>query len=328
MSLLNHRRIRANTHIRSLAANVRLSHLDFIQPLFVEENLATQTPITSLSGINTDTLESLIAQIRSDIKQGICKFLLFPILSQKRENNFDYTFIINVLKEVKKVFGTQIWIAMDVCLCAYTSHGHCGILNDEGTKVLNKESVKTLAEYSLELAKAGADCIAPSDMMDGRIGAIRQILDENNCEEVSILSYSAKFSSQFYGPFRDACKSSPDKTVALKDRKTYQCSPSNAEDALLSTYRDLEEGADIVMVKPSVVYLDVIKTLSQNIQQPIAAYHVSGEYQSLELLAQHNLVERHKAHLEIWTALKRGGATIIISYAARFAKEWIENTEY
>ncbi len=325
---MNRRRIRANSHIRSLTATIRLSHLDFIQPLFVEEGLDKRTPITSLNEINTDTIESLILQIEEDLSKGISKFLLFPVPSNKSENNFDYSLTINTLKSIKEKFGNSVWIAADVCLCAYTSHGHCGILNAEGTKVLNQESVKTLAEYSLELAKAGADCIAPSDMMDGRIGAIRQILDQNNFDDVAIMSYSAKFSSQFYGPFRDACKSSPDKAISLKDRKTYQCSPFNANDALLSTYRDLEEGADIAMVKPSLPYLDVVKELSATVKTPIAAYHVSGEYQSLELLAQHHLVDRDKAHLEVWTSLKRAGATIIISYAARYAKEWIEKIEY
>jgi porphobilinogen synthase len=325
---MNRRRIRANTHLRSLVATVTLSHQDFIQPLFVEEGISERTPMTSLSEVNADTIESLVAQIKDDLNNGISKFLLFPVPSQKHECNFDYTLIINALREIRKTFGTSVWVATDVCLCAYTSHGHCGILNQAGTKVLNEESVQTLADYALQLAQAGADCIAPSDMMDGRIGAIRQILDKNAYNDISIMSYSAKFSSQFYGPFRDACKSSPDKTLALKDRKTYQCSPLNTADAVLSTYRDIEEGADIVMVKPSVPYLDVIKELHETIKIPIAAYHVSGEYQSLELLAQHNLVERHKAHLEIWTALKRSGASCIISYAARHARTWIGGMEY
>ena len=165
-------------------------------------------------------------------------------------------------------------------------------------------------------------------MMDGRIGAIRDILNEHQLDDVSIMSYSAKFSSQFYGPFRDACKSTPGNNNKLHDRKTYQASPFNKNDALLSTLRDIEEGADIVMVKPALPYLDIIHELSETIQLPLAAYHVSGEYQSIELLAQNNIIERDKAHLEIWTALKRAGANIIISYAARHAKEWIEKIEY
>ena len=185
-----------------------------------------------------------------------------------------------------------------------------------------------LADYALALAKAGADCIAPSDMMDGRIAAIRKKLDENGYDQIAILSYSAKFSSQFYGPFRDACKSSPGNNLVLKDRKTYQFSANNAQDGLLSTIRDIEEGADLVMVKPALPYLDMIQTIKQETKYPLVAYHVSGEYQAIELLAEKQLVDRSKAHIEVWTSLKRAGADAIISYAARHAKQWLAQLEY
>lgn len=324
----NRRRVRASTHIRELVSGVHLNHKEFIQPLFAEESITQQTPIASLHEINSDTLASLLLQIKNDLQKGISKFLLFPVPAKKSENSFNYSFVINCLQQIKKTFGNTVWIATDVCLCAYTTHGHCGILNEARDKVLNDASVKELANYALQLAKAGADCIAPSDMMDGRIGAIRSILNENNFEEVSIMSYSAKFSSQFYGPFRDACKSTPANNVKINNRKTYQISSFNKDDALLSTLRDIEEGADMVMVKPALPYLDIIYELNKSIKHPIAAYHVSGEYQSIELLAQNKIIERDKAHLEVWTSLKRGGATIIISYAARHAKEWIEKMEY
>jgi porphobilinogen synthase len=324
----NRRRIRANQHIRELAATVQLNYKEFIQPLFLDESVTEQTPIATLNEINADTLQSIILQIESDLQKGISKFLLFPVPAKKSEQNFDFSFTISGIKEIKKKFGDRIWLAADICLCAYTSHGHCGILNVSKDKVLNDESVKELAKYSLALAKAGADCIAPSDMMDGRIGAIRNILNENNFDDVSIMSYSAKFSSQFYGPFRDACKSAPGNNCNIHNRKTYQASAFNKNDAILSTLRDIDEGADIVMVKPALPYLDIIYELSETIKLPLAAYHVSGEYQSIELLALNNIIERDKAHLEIWTALKRGGAAIIISYAARHAKEWIERIEY
>ena len=200
----NRRRIRANQHIRELAATVQLSHKEFIQPLFLDENISKQTPIATLHEVNSDTLDSLLLQIEADLQKGISKFLLFPVPDKKAENNFDFGFVTNAIEEIKKKFGNTIWIAADICLCAYTSHGHCGILNAARNKVANDESVKELASYSLQLAKAGADCIAPSDMMDGRIAAIRNILDDNQLDDVSIMSYSAKFSSQFYGPFRDA----------------------------------------------------------------------------------------------------------------------------
>jgi porphobilinogen synthase len=324
----NQRRIRASQHIRELAATVQLNHKEFIQPLFLDESITAPAPIKTLYEINSDTPESLIRQIENDLKKGISKFLLFSVPAKKSESNFDYSFAVNSVRQIKKAFGNTVWIAADICLCAYTAHGHCGILNTAGDKVLNNESVYELAGYALQLAQAGADCIAPSDMMDGRIGAIRKTLDENGMDNVSIMSYSAKFSSQFYGPFRDACKSTPGNNTKLANRKTYQASSFNKNDAVLCTLRDIEEGADIVMVKPALPYLDVIHGLSQTIKHPIAAYHVSGEYQSIELLAQHNIIERDKAHIEIWTALKRGGATIIISYAARHAREWIERMEY
>ncbi len=324
----NQRRIRASQHIRELAATVYLHHKDFIQPLFLDESITAPTPINTLHEINSDTLQSLLLQIKNDLQKGISKFLLFPVPAKKSDSNFDYSFTVNAIQQIKKVFGDTVWVAADVCLCAYTAHGHCGILNAAGNKILNTESVTELASYALQLANAGADCIAPSDMMDGRIGAIRNILDENGLDEVSIMSYSAKFSSQFYGPFRDACKSTPANNPALSNRKTYQASSCNKNDAILCTLRDIEEGADIVMVKPALPYLDVIHELSQTIKHPIAAYHVSGEYQGIELLAQQNIIERDKAHVEVWTGLKRGGATIIISYAARHAREWIEKMEY
>jgi porphobilinogen synthase len=175
----------------------------------------------------------------------------------------------------------------------------------------------------LGLAVHGADCIAPSDMMDGRIAAIRNKLNENNFDRVTIMSYSAKFSSSFYGPFRDVCKSSPNLQIKLKNRKSYQISIDNPRDAIASSIRDVQEGSDIVMVKPGIPYLDIVAALKNKIHIPIAVYQVSGEYQSIELLAQHNLLKRKEGHLEVWTSMIRAGANIIISYASRNVKEWI-----
>jgi porphobilinogen synthase len=324
----NQRRLRTNSHIRELVATVQLHHNEFIQPIFVDESISKRTPITSLNQINSDTIATAIKQIEQDVKNGITKFLLFPVPKHKVENNFDYSFAIKAVSKIKAAFGTTIWLAADVCLCAYTTHGHCGILNNDGNKVINTKSVETLASYALQLAQAGANCIAPSDMMDGRVAAIRTILNNNNLDDVAIMSYSAKFSSQFYGPFRDACKSAPGVGTSLQNRKTYQISPFNANDAIASTLRDISESADIIMVKPALPYIDIIYKLSQTTNMPIAAYHVSGEYQGIELLAQHNLVDRHAAHIEVWAAIKRSGANIIISYAARQAKNWIENINY
>lgn len=325
---MSQRRLRANRHIRELASTVNLSHRDFIQPLFVDESLPRRTPLPTLTGVNSDTVESVLHQIGEDIKKGISKFLLFPVPAARSTRDPDFSYVLDVVRKIKSHFGDDIWLAADVCLCAYTTHGHCGILNAEGTKVLNRETVQVLAAYALQLAQAGADCIAPSDLMDGRVAAIRQKLDAYDFDQVAIMSYSAKFSSQYYGPFRDACKSVPGNGTVLQDRKTYQVSPFNANDPVVSALRDREEGADILMVKPALLNLDILYRLSQAVQVPLAVYHVSGEYQGIELLAAQNIIQRDKGHLEVWTSLKRGGATSIISYASRFSKEWIDNIAY
>jgi porphobilinogen synthase len=318
------RRLRTDVHIRELAAAVRLSHKSFIQPLFVDEAMISPATIDSLPGVPVDTKDSVLQTIEQDIKNGITKFLLFPVPAQKKEESFVFDFAVDLTKKIKDVFGDAIWVATDVCLCSYTSHGHCGILNEDHTIVLNDNTVKVLTKYATLLAGAGADCIAPSDMMDGRIAAIRNTLNASGFDSVSIMSYAAKFSSQFYGPFRDACHSSP-ATGKLKDRKTYQLSPFNTNDALATALRDEKEGADILMIKPAALYTDVIAKVKQQTLKPVAAYHVSGEYAAIEALAEKGLLNREAAHIEVWAALQRSGADIIISYASRNAKKWIEN---
>jgi porphobilinogen synthase len=317
---MNLRRLRANAHIRDLVAEITVSQSDLIQPIFVDETLSEREPVKNMSGVFSDTGRSILHQIESDLKAGVTKFLLFPVPKDRFETNFKFDFAQNVVANIKKEFGDALWLINDVCLCSYTAHGHCGVLNTEGSKMLNAESVKILADYALGLAQAGADCIAPSDMTDGRIGAIRQILDKNNLETTSIMSYSSKFASNFYGPFRDVCKSSPTGT-RLKNRKTYQIDYRNGNDAVRSSIRDAEEGADFLMVKPALPYLDIVTKLSQKTDLPIIAYHVSGEYAAIDLLAQNDLIDKMAAHLEIWTACKRAGATGIITYAARSFNE-------
>lgn len=321
------RRLRADEHIRELTASVKLSHKSFIQPLFVDEAIHHPRLIDGLNGVQVDTRHSVLQTITGCMKNGIHKFLFFPVPSVKREKDFDFSFAASVIKNCKEFFGEDIWIASDLCLCSYTTHGHCGILNDDHSRLLNNKTVEVLSRYAVQLANAGANCIAPSDMMDGRIAAIRTSLDAMGMDTVSIMSYSAKFSSQFYGPFRDACHSAPN-TVGLQNRKTYQFSPNNINDAIASALRDEKEGADILMVKPAAHYTDVIAKLKQQTLKPVAAYHVSGEYAAIEALAEKKLVNREAAHMEVWTALARAGADIIISYAAWNAKEWIERMEY
>jgi len=324
---ITQRRLRADAHIRELIASVKLSYKSFIQPLFVDEAIAEPRAINGLTDIEVDTASSVLATIEQSKKTGATKFLLFPVPANKKEKNFDFSFATSVIRSIKENFGNDVWIASDLCLCSYTSHGHCGILNDDHSKLVNHKTVDVLSKYASQLAIAGADCIAPSDMTDGRIAAIRTSLDALGYDTVSIMSYSAKFSSQFYGPFRDACHSAPN-TNGLKNRKTYQLSPLNINDALASSLRDEKEGADILMVKPAALYTDVIAKLKQQTLKPVAAYHVSGEYAAIEALAERSLVNRESAHLEVWTALTRAGADIIISYAAKNAKEWIDKMEY
>jgi len=224
---------------------------------------------------------------------------------------------------VKQRFGKAVWLAVDVCLCSATPHGHCGVLNDSQDHLDNSASVKELAAAALAYARAGADCVAPSDMMDGRIGAIRAALDDNGLERTVLMSYAAKFHSSFYGPFRVAADSAPKTASGLPDRASYQIDPSRAGDALLSVERDVAEGADILMVKPGMPYLDILADLSRQFAQPWAVYEVSGEYAGIELLAEQGLANRVNAHREAWTGFVRAGASMIISYGARHAKEWL-----
>jgi porphobilinogen synthase len=324
------RRLRADAHIRELTASVKLSHKSFIQPLFIDESINEPRKVNGLNDVLVETIDSVLYNIERDISNGITKFLLFPVPANKKEKDFDFSFAVNAIKKIKEAFGEDIWLTADVCLCSYTTHGHCGILNEDHSQLLNNKTVEVLSKYSAQLANAGIDCIAPSDMMDGRIASIRSTLDALGHEQVSIMSYAAKFSSQWYGPFRDACHSAPNTNAVpagrqgLKNRKTYQVSPFNINDAIGSAIRDDKEGADILMVKPAGLYTDVIAKLKQQTLKPVAAYHVSGEYAAIETLAQQNLLNREAAHIETWAALSRSGADIIISYAAKHAKKWIE----
>ncbi len=321
---VNQRRLRASAHIRDLAATVSVSHKEMIQPLFVDQALKEAVPIPNMSGVCTDSPESVLRQIEKDVRNGATKFLLFPVPASKYETDFNFDFAADLVASIKRNFGDQVWLASDVCLCSYTAHGHCGVLNEEKSQLLNDETVQIIARYALQLAQAGADCVAPSDMTDGRIGAIRSALSEKQ-EATAIMSYSSKFSSSFYGPFRDVCKSAPDKSLRLKDRSSYQLDFRNPGDAVASSLRDLAEGADLIMVKPCLPYLDIVVRLRENTLAPIAVYHVSGEYASIDLMHEKGLINRDDALFEIWTAAKRAGATMIITYAARSAKKILED---
>ncbi|MFQ5636200.1 MAG: porphobilinogen synthase, partial [Gammaproteobacteria bacterium] len=262
-----------------------------------------------------------IAQIEADLDAGISKFLLFGVPAEKRSAKFEHEFTNRQIAAIKERFGESVFLAVDVCLCSHTSHGHCGILNENGDAVLNDATVEELTAAARGYAESGADCVAPSDMMDGRIGAIRRALTAAGLDHTVIMSYAAKFHSSFYGPFRLAAESAPAAANTLQNRATYQIDPARPDDALLSAERDDAEGADILMVKPALPYLDVLARLSRRIPKPWAAYQTSGEQASIDVLSEHELMQRDAAQLETWLAFRRAGASIIISYAARRAAE-------
>ena len=325
---MNLRRLRQNSHIRELVRENRVSHEQMIQPLFVVEGLKSPESIMGLKGVNRDTPKTILKQIEADLKKGVSKFLLFGVPTNKSTKDFKYDFTSKQIKEIKKTFGNSIWLSVDVCLCSYTSHGHCGILNHEGDHLINESTVAELARAATDYAIAGADCVAPSDMMDGRISAIRSSLDHKSLHRTLIMSYAAKFHSKFYGPFRLAADSAPKGNMHLKNRATYQIDPSNANDAILCAERDSAEGADILMVKPGLPYLDILYRCSQKILKPWAVYEVSGEYASIEILAEKGLMDANQAHLEAWNSFVRAGAKMIISYGARNAKNIISKSEF
>jgi porphobilinogen synthase len=318
---LSLRRMRQNRWVRELAREHRVSIDQLIQPCFVVEGISAREPIPGMTGVYRETPETL-KQIEEDLKAGVTKFLLFGVPAKKAEKNFDSSFTAQQIAAIKKRFGSRIFLAVDVCLCSSTTHGQCGVLNPEGDHVENEATVVELARAAAAYAKAGADCVAPSDMMDGRVGAIRRALAEAGQERTLLMSYSAKFHSKFYGPFRVAADSAP--KGGLKDRATYQIDPGSPRDALASSLRDAEEGADILMVKPGLPYLDVLADLSTKVPLPWAVYEVSGEYAGIELLAEKGLVDAPAAHVEAWTSFVRAGAAMIITYGARFAQEWLE----
>lgn len=321
------RRLRQNPSIRELVKQVRVSADQLIQPLFVVEGIREREVVPGLTGTFRETPESLLRTVESDLEAGVRKFILFGVPGQKGERDFSGDFTARQIKALRQRFGKDLFLAVDVCLCSYTSHGQCGILNAEGDHVENDATVEQLAALAREYALAGADCVAPSDMMDGRVGSIRKSLDEAGLYSTLIMSYSAKFHSRFYGPFRVAADSAPKGPTLLKDRATYQIDPACPNDAYLSSLRDAQEGADILMVKPGMPYLDVLKDLSQRIEKPWAVYEVSGEFAGVELMAEKGLVRGPEAHVEAWTAFVRAGASMIITYGARFASEYLKKTE-
>jgi len=308
------RRLRSSDSMRRLVRETSLSVDDLVYPLFVREGENLKEPIKSMTGCFHFSPDTIAAEAVEVAALGIPAVLLFGLPEKKDQTGSqawaEDGVVQRSIKEIKKA-APDLLVITDVCLCAYTSHGHCGVIKDN--KIDNDATCKLLAKVALSHAYAGADIVAPSDMMDGRVKYIRETLEENGFYDVAIMSYAAKFASAFYGPFRDAVDSAP----AFGDRKTYQADPANAREALAEIALDIEEGADIVMVKPALAYLDIIYRASQRFDCPIAAYNVSGEYMMLNSAADAGLLDKQSAMLEMLYSIKRAGADIIITYFAK-----------
>ena len=310
------RRLRRTETIRTLVRETKLTPDCFILPLFICEGRGVKREVSSMPGVYQLSVDEAVKEAAAAKGDGVPGVLLFGLPDSKdatgsKASDPDAP-VQNAVRAMKREVPELIVIT-DVCLCEYTSHGHCGIL--EGEEILNDVSVAHIAEAALSHAVAGADFVAPSDMMDGRVAAIRTLLDERGLDRVGIMSYAAKYCSAFYGPFRDAADSAPQ----FGDRRSHQMDPANVEEALREVETDLEEGADIIMVKPAVHYLDVISRVKREFNQPTAAYHVSGEYAMLKLAAARGWIDERRGMLETLTAIKRAGADIIITYYAREA---------
>ena len=306
------RRLRQSSLVRELAAQTQLNIGGMIQPYFVTDGAGIHDEIKGLPGIYRDSVDALIKSVEDDVRLGINKIMLFGVTDRKdalASTGWDSKNpVVKATKELKQKFGEALFVSADVCLCAYTDTGHCGITIDG--KIDNDKSVAVLSRMAVELAKAGCDCVGPSDMMDGRVASIRQALESENLHDTLILAYSAKYASAYYGPFREAANSAPGKG----DRKGYQMDFRNRKEALRELKLDEAEGADIVMVKPALAYLDIIADFAANTNLPVAAYNVSGEYTAVKLLAQAGLADEKTMVLENLTAITRAGASIILTY--------------
>lgn len=307
------RRLRYNPILRNLVSETSVSVNDLIYPIFICEGKNKKKEISSMPGQFQLSIDNAVDLCKSAVIKGVKSILLFGIPAVKDEHGHvacsDNSIVQKAIKAIKKECDDILLIA-DICNCEYTTHGHCGTIIDGD--VDNDSTLETLAAQSISLAKAGADIIAPSDMMDGRVGIIRTALDNAGFEKIPILSYAVKYSSAFYAPFRNAADSTP----TFGDRKTYQMNPANTDEAIREAEQDVWEGADMLMVKPALSYLDVISRLKQNFDLPVVAYNVSGEYAMVKATAANNWIDEQRMIMEIMTSLKRAGADIIITYHA------------
>jgi porphobilinogen synthase len=303
-----------------LVCETEISIKHFIYPLFISEEISKPQEISAMPGINQWDIQSLGKEAKRIHQLGIPAVLLFGIPKKKDDVGSEAYATHGIIQEAIRVIkakAPELLVITDVCLCEYTSHGHCGVIKDG--YVQNDESLELLSQMALSHAEAGANMVAPSDMMDGRVGAIRKTLDKKGFSNTPIMAYSAKYASGFYGPFREAAKSAPQ----FGDRKAYQMDPANVREALREIELDIQEGADIIMVKPALAYLDVIQRVRQEYNLPLAAYNVSGEYSMVKAAAQRGWIDEKRITMEILTSIRRAGADMIISYFAPQVAEWL-----
>ncbi len=319
------RRLRRTEKIRGMVRETVLTKNDLIYPIFVDETIEERVEIASMPAQYRLPLSEVRDEALEVVSLGIPAIILFGIPEHKDEVGSEaYNsegIIQRAVEEIKDEVGDDLVVITDVCLCEYTSHGHCGVVEDG--EILNDPTLELLAKEAVSHAEAGADIVAPSDMMDGRVAKIREALDDAGYKNVAILSYAAKYASSFYGPFRDAAKSAP----AFGDRRSYQMDPANANEALREVYLDIQEGADMVMVKPALAYLDIITRVKERFRMPTAAYNVSGEYAMVKAASAMGYVDEKSLVLEILTSIKRAGADMILTYHAKDVASWLERSE-
>ena len=319
------RRLRRSPALRNLVRETNLTTHDFVLPLFVSDKIDKRRPIASMPGVFQFTVNEVVDQARAAQAAGLQAVLLFGIPDKKDENASGAYAENGVIQKAVRAIKTkcpEVVAITDVCLCEYMNHGHCGVTRIDGEHfhVLNDESVELLVKTALSHAQAGADMVAPSDMMDGRIGAIREALDAGGFTDTGIMSYAAKFASVFYGPFRDAAESPPQ----FGDRRSYQMDTANADEALREVALDIDEGADIIMIKPALPYIDILWRVREKFRKPTAVYHVSGEFAMIKAAVEKGIVDERAAVMEIMASLKRAGADIIVTYWAQQLAEWIK----
>ncbi len=307
------RRLRRTETLRSMVRETRLSRADLVQPLFVVEGAGRREPVASMPGVNRYSVDQVVLEAKRIADLGIPALILFGVPAEKDARGSGADHEGGIVQRATRAIAAAVpslCVITDVCLCEYTKHGHCGLL--AGEEVDNDASLERLASTAVSHARAGASIVAPSDMMDGRVAAIRAALDANGFEQVAILAYAAKYASAFYGPFRDAAESAPE----FGDRRGYQMDPPNRREALREMRLDLEEGADMLMVKPALPYLDILADARRNFDVPIAAYHVSGEYSMIKAAAERGWIDGDRAMEEAVVSIKRAGADLILTYAA------------